>query len=83
VRREQDRAAALAVFRDDVPELQARLRIEAGGGLVEEGMSGSPTSAQATPRRCFWPPESLPTRAFRFSSSDSPRNSSSGSGPRR
>ena len=30
-------------------------------------MRGLPTSAVATARRCFWPPESLPTQASAFS----------------
>ena len=32
-------------------------------GSSRNRSSGSPTSAQATARRCFWPPESVPTRA--------------------
>ena len=33
-------------------------------GSSRNSTSGSPTRAQATASRCFWPPESLPTRAF-------------------
>ena len=44
---------------DDVVNFAAHLRIEAGGRLVEEiATFGSLTSAMASARRCFWPPES-------------------------
>ncbi len=44
-------------------------------------MRGLPTSAVATARRCFWPPESLPTQASDFSvSSSSSRTSAAGRG---
>ena len=71
VRGEQDRSAALRGSRVTISHNCRRL---CGSrpvvGSSRKRMSGSPTSAQATPRRCFWPPESLPTRALRFSSSD-------------
>ena len=38
-------------------------------GSSRNRKSGSPTSAQASASRCFCPPESSPTRAFRFSPS--------------
>ena len=38
-------------------------------GSSRKSRSGSPTIAQASASRCFWPPDSLPTRASRFSSS--------------
>ncbi len=36
-------------------------------GSSRNRMRGLPTSAVATARRCFWPPESLPTQASAFS----------------
>ena len=50
----------------------------AGGATADPGRSsarretadpGAPASAQATDRRCFWPPDSLPTRLRRLLSS--------------
>ena len=38
-------------------------------GSSRNSRSGSLTSAHATARRCFWPPESLPTQLRRFASS--------------
>ena len=43
-------------------------------GSSRNSSSGSPTRAQATASRCFWPPESLPTQASAFSSSDTRRD---------
>ena len=52
-------------------------------GSSRKSSSGSPTSAQATARRCFWPPESFSYQASRFSSSDTARSTSSGVAPAR
>ncbi len=45
---------------DQLPELAARQRVDAGGGLVEDQQVGSWIRAQHRPSFCFMPPESLP-----------------------
>ena len=66
---------------DDVPELAAALGIESGGGLVEKKDARIADQRGGYGRRCFWPPESLPTQASDFSVSwSSSRMSSAGRG---
>ena len=71
VRRDDDglsfRAEFLAI--NPTSELPTRLRIQTGRWLVEEEELRVPTSAHATARRCFCPPDSPPTLASRFSPS--------------
>ena len=50
-------------------------------GSSRKRISGSPTSATASERRCFCPPESLRTQAFSFSSSRTMRMTSCGVQP--
>ena len=61
VRRQQDRAAAA---RDSATSSSQSWRRDCGSspvvGSSRNSRSGSPTSAQATARRCFCPPDSLP-----------------------
>src|ERR1700686_4587706 len=49
-------------------------------GSSRNKMRGLPTRAVATGRRCFWPPESLPTQASAFSVSSNSWSPSSGGG---
>ena len=60
VRGQQDGLAELAQRRAPRPRRRAARRVEAGGRLVEEDSSGSPTSASARSSRRCWPPESVP-----------------------
>ena len=46
-------------------------------GSSRNSRSGSPTSAQATARRCFCPPDSFPTQLARFDSSSTSASTSS------
>src|SRR5271156_1850327 len=93
VRGQDDGAAGLLEAVDQVPQVATRLRVQTGGrasggsrpvvGSSRTNNGGSPTSAQAMSSRCFWPPESVPTRAWRFSSSCAVRIDSSTGIPRR
>ena len=83
VRGQQHRAPALLEA--------ARRRPRAAGATADRGRSsarrgraarGRPTSAHATARRCFCPPDSFSNQASRFSSSDTARSTSSGARPR-
>src|SRR5207248_7388630 len=80
MRREQHRPAARAEPEDDVPELPPRLGSRPVVGSSRKSSSGSLTSAQATARRCFCPPESRSVHDARLS--DNPTSSSTSSSGR-
>jgi len=52
---------------DQIPELARACGSRPVVGSSRNRNSGSPTSAHPSASRCFWPPESPPTRASRFS----------------
>jgi len=83
VRRQQDRSAVRAELGDVLPELQAALRIEPGGRLVQEEDLRVAYECACDCEALSLSPESLPTRAFAFSWSESRPSSSRGSRPRR
>ena len=65
VRGEEDGLALAVQLAEDLPQREAALRVEAGGGLVEEERSpGRCMIARATIRRCAMPPESAATGSF-------------------
>ena len=58
VRGQHDGLAEAVVVANDLPQQEARLRIEARGGLVEEDSTcGSCIMARAIDSRCIMPPE--------------------------
>ena len=57
-RRQENRQALLEELRQQLPELAARHRIDAGRRLVEHEQRGSWTSVHASASFCFMPPDS-------------------------
>ncbi len=59
---QDDGAPGRAGLAHQVPHVEAGLRVQAGGGLVQEARpAGRPTRAAASATRCRWPPESRRT----------------------
>jgi hypothetical protein len=65
--RQEHRLASLADAAHQIPDRVPRLRVEAGGQLVEKHTSGSLINARAMNSRCFWPPERFMNQAPRLS----------------